>query len=441
MKTLLYCLACSKKTFESCVANLERRSLWQCEYHWAEDGNNKEYPQAGLTSLASHQRLEQREGAQRPYHRDYYYIDFHVTIDAIKYKVLHLDKKVKDQYRSSEEKKAYRCPRCRAEWTPFEVLDSSGPNGFLCHRCGALLQQNENAAGNPHGHEESSKLMTQLDKLVKLLKQIDSEDIPQNDFETAISHAVPIERNEYINPSRQHLSMPISSAPAAVKGITRTEATQIEVKLTTGSELSAAEQAEETERKEALAKSNVLPIWHTTSTVTGELTISKASLKDVRAHPSGTEATKFEESDNKDGIVLNDELEAYYAQMAEERQKEAQEDAEPDDTDDDEGEFEDVGVEKSKNMPSGPFFQEFSAFSGEIPSNITNAGSSSGSPNTELNAHRISQNLCKDEDRAQAKKIKLELDDVGSLHSGDVQAPMSPVDDLKGDEDDFEDAI
>lgn len=276
-----------------------------------------------------------------------------MTIDAIKYKVFHLTKKVKDMYKPSEEKKDYRCPRCKAEWTQMEVLDNVGPSGFLCHRCGSLLLQNEQAAGNTHGHEKSSKLMTQLDKLLKLLQQVDSEDIPQNDFETAIAYAIPIQRDEYVNPSRQNLATPVGGTPVTVKGIAQAADTPLELNLTTSSELSAAEQAAEAARKAAIANANVMPIWHTKSTITGESAVTKSIAKDGQLQMPELDTAKTEEQDDKNGVVLDDELAAYYAQMVEEKQREAQEDAEFDDTDDDGADFEDVGVEKGEDAPSG----------------------------------------------------------------------------------------
>ena len=366
-----------------------------------------------------------------------------MTIDAIKYKVFHLTKQVKDIYKPSEEKKDYRCPRCKAEWTQMDVLDNVGLGGFLCHRCGTLLQQNEQAVGNTHGHEKSSKLMTQLDKLLKLLQQIDSEDIPQNDFETAIAHAVPIHRDEYVNPSRQNPTQLVGSAPpTTVKGITQAADTLLEVNLTTSSELSAAEQTAEAERKAAIANSNVMPVWHTNSTVTGESTITKAASKDGQTLPSMIEGLKPEEKESKDGLVLNEELEAYYAQMAEEKQKEAEEDAELDDTDDNESDFEDVDVEKEEDIPLGS-----SNFSGGDSNHRNYDDTGTVNPcSRESHIRRdtpgLPQPFTGKEDRPRTQQNMGHVAGAAVLfHSQGGKSSNFPEHPIRDEDDDFEDAI
>ncbi|KAL2051825.1 hypothetical protein ABVK25_007981 [Lepraria finkii] len=101
--------------------------------------------------LTVHSRQEIREGQQRPINKDYYYIDFHATIDAIKYRIFRLTQKVKEIYKPSEEKKDYNCPTCKAQWTQLEVLDKVGPFGFEWHRCGGLLEREEPSAGSEYG--------------------------------------------------------------------------------------------------------------------------------------------------------------------------------------------------------------------------------------------------------------------------------------------------
>ena len=110
---------------------------------------------------SSHSRLETREGQQRPINKDYYYVDFHATIDAIKYRIFRLTQKVQDMYKPSEEKKDFYCPRCKARWTELEVVDKPCPMGFLCHRCDGLLER-EPDVGDSTGHAKQSRLTTSI---------------------------------------------------------------------------------------------------------------------------------------------------------------------------------------------------------------------------------------------------------------------------------------
>ena len=305
------------------------------------------------TESFSHSRPEIRDGMTRPVNKDYYYIDFHSTIDAIKYRMYYLTEKVKELYKPTHEKKDYSCPRCHAQWTQLEVLDKVGPMGFECHRCGALLEREERQEGESTGHEKQSKLMGQLDGFIRMLQQIDCQDIPNNDFDTALSLAVPVQRDATVNPLRPYQPVDRSQASAAARGLPQIIHVPLDVSVTTSSDRTAAEQAEEAKRKANIAAQNVLPVWHTTSTVTGEKTISKN--REGEPQMNANALVKGEEEDKKDTNVLNDELTAYYAQMLQEKEKEAREDREADESSgDDDEEFEDVEVGPSTvQSPSG----------------------------------------------------------------------------------------
>lgn len=207
--------------------------------------------------IAVHTRTELRDGSTRPVNREYYYIPLHPVIDAIKYRVSKLTSTIKAQYTPSQERKEYICLRCKAEWTELDVLSLVGEEGFECQNCGAILERTEDVKGaegiDRTGHEKNSKLMAQLDKMLKLLKQIDSVEVPPNDFETAWDHKIDVVRNQQINPTRQAVAVP-SKQQQTVRGIARTDAAALEVSLTSSAEKSAAEQAEEAARKAALEK-------------------------------------------------------------------------------------------------------------------------------------------------------------------------------------------
>ncbi|MCJ1337363.1 hypothetical protein MMC09_002645 [Bachmanniomyces sp. S44760] len=313
--------------------------------------------------LSVHTRQEQREGQQRTINRDYYYIDFHETIDAIKYRLFHLGNKVKDLYKPSEEKKDYHCPRCHSRWTQLEVLDKIKPmtGEFLCHRCDGILDRDEVSAADMAGHERQSKLYSQLKPLLDIMQKIDAEVIPKNDFETALSHAVPVERNLQVNPAAK-MEVVKAGQPTAVKGLSQIAAAPLEISLTTSSEKTAAEQAEDVARKANIAAQNALPVWHTNSTVTGENTLAPGDRERSGAgsHIGGAFQKEEEEESKKPEVTYNAEVAAYFAQMAAEKEKEAlegQDDSdvgenEDDDEDGEEGEddFEDVGL--TTTLPS-----------------------------------------------------------------------------------------
>ncbi|CEL00846.1 Putative Transcription factor TFIIE complex alpha subunit [Aspergillus calidoustus] len=294
--------------------------------------------------IAVNTRAEIRDGSTRPVNREYYYIPLHPVVDAIKYKVSKLTSTIKLQYTPSQERKEYICLRCGAEWTELDVLSLYSDEGFECQNCGAILERTEDVKGSEGidrtGHEKNSKLMAQLDKMLKLLKQIDSVEIPPNDFDTAWDHKVDVIRNQHTNPTRAAIVVQ-SKKQEAVRGNLKTDAAALEISLTSTEEKTAAEQKEEAARKAALEKQNALPVWHTHSTVT-------TTAGNVGAVKSGSDLKikpEIKEEDQKPNLAdLDDKVAAYYAEMEREKALQAQADASSaEDDSDDFDEFEDVG--------------------------------------------------------------------------------------------------
>jgi transcription initiation factor TFIIE subunit alpha len=264
------------------------------------------------------------------------------VIDAIKYRISRLTSTIKAQYTPSDERKEYICLRCGAEWTELDVLSLYSEEGFECQQCGAILERTEDVKGTEGidrtGHEKNSKLMAQLDDMLKLLKQIDATEIPVNDFDTAWDHKVDVVRNQQTHPSRPAAAV-AASKQTAVRGNARTDATAIEVSLTSSAEKSAAEQTEEAARKAALEKQNALPVWHTHSTVSTTVgninTIKTETNADIKPEIK-------DEDEQKPDLDALDDIAAYYAEI-ERKNAEGPSSAEEESDDEEEDEFEDVG--------------------------------------------------------------------------------------------------
>ena len=386
--------------------------------------------------------METREGQQRPINKDYYYVDFHATIDAIKYRIFRLTQKVKDMYKSSEEKKDFHCPRCKAQWTELEVLDKFGPMGFECHRCGGLLDREEADAGESTGHAKQSKLMSQLGPLLKMLQQVDSEDVPNNDFDTAFSLAVPVQRDVNVNPLQRGVPVNASKPPpAAVKGMMpQLVSAQIDVSVTTGSERTAAEQAAEAQRKANIAAQNALPVWHTTSTVTGETTV--VGRKDGEQQANAV-ALRKEEDDEKKFSTEDEQLEAYYAEIEREREKEAREREEASE-DEDEDDFEDVLGTSQDNTPSSstsgtPKGSQVSQPNGIIRRKESESVSSAPATNTSTPAG--SGQAIEEADGPVPKRVKFENQENGTSAVKPDAGEQMDKDSDEDEEADFEDAL
>ena len=257
--------------------------------------------------------------------------------------------------------------------------------------------------------------MSQLEGLLGMLQQIDNEDIPNNDFEMAISLSVPVPREQGTGPARTTVAVNGNGPPASVKGMTQTSYVPLDVSVTAGAEKTAAEKAAEAQRKADIAAQNVLPAWHTHSTVTGD-TMGKQQqqpgpVSEAQPNGTGTDLIKDDEEKKDGSNVLNDELTAYYAQMAQEKEKEAREDREGDESSgDEEDEFEDVGIGASNvDTPS-------SSFAGETK--IKDSDSGSSAPGTASSTPAGSGTLPDVDVLPAAKKVKFEEGAVDEVKLG-----------------------
>lgn len=290
----------------------------------------------------SHTRAEVKEGQQRPMNRTYYYIDYRATIDAIKWRVYTMNKKVQGNTVPEAERKEWFCSRCKSEWTQIEVLDKWSPqSGFLCHKCGHVLTHDpENNRG---GHEQSTKYHAQFRFITDLLPKLDEVIVPENNFERAFASQLKVIRDE-TNPANETAPMDASAAkPTAVRGMANVGPTSISVTLTASEGPTEADLAAEQAKKEKIASQNAMPVHFTHSTITGEQVkfTQSSQLSSQSLEPDKKNIGLDTPSINGDGAEIDD----YFARLKAEQQKEAErekdEEYETDDEEDEE-DFEDV---------------------------------------------------------------------------------------------------
>jgi transcription initiation factor TFIIE subunit alpha len=367
--------------------------------------------------MTRHSRAEVREAHQRPLNKTYYYIDFRQSIDAIKFRVHQVTKEAQKALGDSGEKKDWICPRCKSQYTELEVLDNVVADGFACHNCGETLGRIEESGIRTGGQQKVSRLMNQLDGIIRLLQKIDEVFVPDNNFEVALSNAVVVTKDNLSNP-QQAPSLPEPAVRGGVKGTTII-APKVEVSFTGDGEASEADSTAARQRA-ALAAQNALPVWHTTSTVTGDLTtLGKQEAARDRELNNTAALLKKEEEDKRTAASTTEEdsIADYYAEMAREkaleeaREREAEEDSSDDEEDEDEDDgFEDVGLSGSTTHNGG---------------SLNNLGIRDGSES--LTSRTTGTPLPADGEEPLAKKVRIE-------------APMD-VDADSDEDDEFEDVV
>ncbi|KAK3373730.1 transcription initiation factor TFIIE-like protein [Lasiosphaeria ovina] len=213
--------------------------------------------------LTVHVRPEMQAGKTRPINRTYYFIDYRQTIDAIKWRVYKTDKDMQGVINPADESKEYFCPRCQAQWSQLEVLDSVSMSGFTCQRCGNVLELSKEREAP--GHQQLSRMNNQFKFMTDMLQKIDQTVVPECTFDKAIAVARPVVREV----THEVLaSVPVDvgfSKPSAVKGLAITGPKTMSVTISDGN--SEQENLENKKRKERLLAENALPIWMTTSSV------------------------------------------------------------------------------------------------------------------------------------------------------------------------------
>jgi transcription initiation factor TFIIE subunit alpha len=214
--------------------------------------------------LTVHTRPESQDGKTRAVNRTHYFIDYRQTIDAIKWRVYKSDKDMQGSVQPADESKEYSCPRCKAQWTQLDVLDSVSADGrFTCRRCGAFLERSQEKEAP--GHQQLSRMNNQFKFMTDMLQQVDRVVVPECDFDKAMLTKRPIVRA----PTHEVLaSVPIDLAgmgkPSAVKGLANVGPRAMHVTISDNNE---QERIEERNRKERLLKENALPAWMTESSV------------------------------------------------------------------------------------------------------------------------------------------------------------------------------
>ena len=207
--------------------------------------------------------------------------------------------------------------------------------------------------------------MLQIDPLLNLLKKIDAEEIPQNDFQTAMSVAIPVQRNESTHPRQLYELVQEDSKPSSrIKSETMLD---LDVTIATEAGRKEAEQKAR-ELKAAQEKQNALPSWYTESTIGIKADPSSPTtatgLSASTAGPSGTSSGIKPDPDagraeKKPSLADADAVEQYYASLKEEEERrnalppgsESEDDSDDDEADEDEEEdgFEDVEIGTTPN--------------------------------------------------------------------------------------------
>ncbi|KAK6423759.1 hypothetical protein LTR95_016481 [Oleoguttula sp. CCFEE 5521] len=292
---------------------------------------------------------------ERVMHRDWYYLNYHHAIDSIKFRMHKTNKHVESMGAPATEKKELSCKVCKSQYTELEAMDTITELGFKCSRCGNILDvvpEEERASEN----ETTKRFNQQMEPIQKLLQEIDQTTVPENNFDEALAKQKAITRTDANPAARTEIIDNPNRNLQSTKGLAL-KPEKISVSVQDDETVKQEERAAEARaRREKEARQNALPEWISKSTITGDVTAvgaKEARERAAREAHAGvddgdlamTNGADEKKAENRDEEVMN----AYWAELAAQQQKEmaakaAQDDEEEEDEDDDEDEFEDVDV-------------------------------------------------------------------------------------------------
>lgn len=353
-------------------------------------------------------------------HKDWYYLNFHRAIDSIKYRMYRLNKHVESLGAPTTEKKDLACPRCKAQYTELEVMDriDIGTGEFMCRRCGHALnpvEEDERANEN----ETMKRLNSQLEKILRLMQQIDATTVPENDFQTALSKQRPVIRTE-ANPGQQRtevVDLPNKNLQST-KGL-EIKPEKIAVEVQDDETIKKENEASDAQaRREKEARQNALPDWIVKSTVSGDITAAGAKEERLRREREANGTLVKAEDDGeekkpaKDGGE-EDVMAAYWEELAKAQAEEAAQNraSDEEEDDDEEDEFEDVDVGGSSTP----------VVNGAAANGVKASSSVSGS-----NTPVVESSNATDDER-EVKRVKMEEPAVATAAAGVADASSSKM--------------
>lgn len=249
---------------------------------------------------------ELKEGAQRSVGKSYYYIDYELFCNVVKWRIAKMRHKIDHKLRNEIDNKGYICPQCKESYTPLQAdkLMDMTRGIFACEVCHAELVDNENSASVQGSKDRMMRFNHQMRFIREGLQKSESMKLPKFDV------AGWVKTNTIAELAQRQQQNGGAGGKAEGKDSLRIAGANVDKKDDGVSIVMVREEGtEEEERKrreremEAQAKraQNALPAWHLKSTITGDLTA--LGVKDMARQQPQSQMLLGDESLKGLGIV------------------------------------------------------------------------------------------------------------------------------------------
>ncbi|XP_059701618.1 general transcription factor IIE subunit 1-like [Haemorhous mexicanus] len=223
---------------------------------------------------------------------NYYYINYKVLVDVVKYKLDHVRRKIEADERDSTTRSSFKCPSCFSTYTDLEVnqLFDAFTETFRCTYCNTEVEEDGSAFPKHDARTLLAKFNEQIEPVFVLLRETEDIALPYDLLEPQPTE-IP-ELSESFDPKLGSSVLESCSRPekwehgSSAFGLTYTQNLTIDVQDS---------RQEKKRREKATGKQ---PIWLSQSTVEGAATATNNSVG-VNASEETEENVKETVTDNE----------------------------------------------------------------------------------------------------------------------------------------------
>ncbi|XP_031444527.1 general transcription factor IIE subunit 1-like [Phasianus colchicus] len=111
---------------------------------------------------------------------NYYYINYKVLVDVIKYKLDHVRRKIEADERDSTSRSSFKCPSCSSTYTDLEVnqLFDVFTETFRCTYCNTEVEEDASALPKQDARTLLAKFNEQMEPIFVLLRETEDTVLP-----------------------------------------------------------------------------------------------------------------------------------------------------------------------------------------------------------------------------------------------------------------------
>ncbi|NWT97024.1 T2EA factor, partial [Urocynchramus pylzowi] len=236
------------------------------------------------------------EPSGRSTRHNYYYINYKVLVDVVKYKLDHVRRKIEADERDSTTRSSFKCPSCSSTYTDLEVnqLFDAFTETFRCTYCNAEVEEDGSAFPKHDARTLLAKFNEQIEPVFVLLRE--TEDIVLSyDLLEPQPTEIP-ELSESFDPKLGSSVLESCSRPE--KWAHRSSA----FGFTYAQNLTIDIQDSKHKKKRREKATEKQPIWLSQSTVEGAATATNNSVGKFRVNASE------ETEENVKEAVMNNEI-------------------------------------------------------------------------------------------------------------------------------------